>query len=119
MKVISIQNIIRWYINITSCDKIAILMQGLELPLPQGMFVSEDVTAFSLPVEDSERNNVYCVCVCMCAYMCVYICVCACMSVYVCICLWICVFAAVCMCVCVCVCVYVCVCMCVVTERTL
>ena len=55
MKVNSIQNFIRWYTNITRSD---IIVQGLELFLPQGMFISEDTTIFILPVEDGEHNEV-------------------------------------------------------------
>ena len=70
------------------------LMQGLELPLSHGKFIAEDITAFSLLVEDSEHNKVYSVCVCVCVCVCVYVrvhvraCVCAC--IYVCLCAWMC-----------------------------
>ena len=63
MKINSIQNFIRWYKTITRNDKIAMLMQGLLKPPPQGMFISEDIITFSSLVEDGEHNKSFSVCV--------------------------------------------------------
>ena len=47
------------------------------------MFIYEDITTFSSPVEDCEHNEVCaCVRVCVCVCMCVCVCVCVCMRVY-------------------------------------
>ena len=113
MKIISIQNFIRWCKNITRNDKIAMLMQGLLQPPPQGMFISEDITTFSSLVEDGEHNKAFSVCVCVYVYV-SYVRVCVCVHVYMC--LYMCVLCM-CVCVCVCTCIHVCMtvcaCMCV------
>ena len=68
------------------------------------------VFVYSLHVPEVNVSYVVCMCVHVCAYVCVNVCVCVC-SVCMCVCVWC--LCVVCLCVCVCVRVCACVCVCV------